>query len=430
MAYESQHKLRDGAVLVYVRSHGKKNIYQVRIRVPDTTHYIVRSLKTESLSEALRKAEDLFDELRFAKKQGLDITAAELRFKGLWQRFYNAHEISLSIYRQRLHKGNARRYFIPFFGEYKVSDIPDMVIEQYWSWRINFYKAKIINDPNDKSVPANAAMVPSQKTIDMEAGMLRQIFRWGKRMGFVKREPWIKSIKVKHEKGVTRRPSFTLEEWRTIYTYLRTWVDEKITVSPSKAGGSLHRSGPHSLHRFQREMLRNYILFMANSGLRPNEAHQLRWQDVRMESDEDEKPILVVEVAPSTKTGARTVVCREDTEKYLNRICKISSHTDAQCLIFSDKEGMPIQSFNKTFHKVLSALDLLTDRWGAKRTIYSLRHFYCTQTLLSDNAPIHIVARNMGTSVSYIEKHYSHVLTLNNAKELSMKSKYGRKLTL
>ena len=50
MAYESQHKLRDGAVLVYVRSQGKKNIYQARIRVPDTQHYVVRSLKTESLT--------------------------------------------------------------------------------------------------------------------------------------------------------------------------------------------------------------------------------------------------------------------------------------------------------------------------------------------------------------------------------------------
>ena len=32
--------------------------------------------------------------------------------------------------------------------------------------------------------------------------MLRQMFRWGKRVGIVKREPWIKPPKVKHTKGV------------------------------------------------------------------------------------------------------------------------------------------------------------------------------------------------------------------------------------
>jgi integrase len=41
--------------------------------------------------------------------------------------------------------------------------------------------------------------------------------------------------------------------------------------------------------------------------------------------------------------------------------------------------------------------------------LYSLRHAYATYALLYDRVPIHTLARQMGTSVLMIEKHYSHL---------------------
>ncbi|MEI9933248.1 MAG: tyrosine-type recombinase/integrase [Rhizomicrobium sp.] len=296
--------------------------------------------------------------------------------------------------------------------------MPDAFVERYWDWRIDYHNPDNWEDEDD--IPANAARIPAQKTLDMEAGMLRQIFRWGKRVGFVKREPWIKAAKVKHTKGTERRPTFSEAEWKQVYEHLRGWVKEEMVSSPAYAGGRLHRKGPHALHRFHRELLRNYLLFMANSGLRPNEARQLRWRDVRVEKDTDRKPVLVVEVAPATKTGARTVVCREGSQFYLDRLRKISGNTKPNDLVFGNRDGEPVENFNKSFEAVLTKLKLLTDRWGKRRTVYSLRHFYCTQSLLS-GVPIHVLAKNMGTSIAYIEKHYSHVLTLMQAKELRTK---------
>ena len=307
--YENQYRLREGAILLYTRPGAKKLAYQARLKVPGVTGYVTRALKTRDLNAAVTEAEDLFYALRAEQKLGLDVRlSGNLKFKDFWKRFYGVHETGLSVHRQKLHKFMATKYFIPYFGEYRVSDLPDAFVEKYWDWRINFHNPENWEDAAD--IPSNAVTVPAQKTLDMEAGMLRQIFRWGKRVGLVKREPWIKATKVKHTKGVERRPSFTEDEWKKVYTFLRTWVQEKMASSAGKAGGTLHRSGPHALHRYQRELLRNYLLFMANSGLRPNEARQLCWRDVRMEKDVDNKAALVVEVAPTTKTGARTVVCK------------------------------------------------------------------------------------------------------------------------
>jgi integrase len=420
--YENAHRLRDGAILLYTRPGRKKVAYQARLKIPGVVGYVIRSLKTADLNAAITEAEDLYYELRVERKQGLDVKlVGNLRFKEFWKRFYAVHEAGLSVHRQRLHKLIANRYFIPFFGEHRVSDLPDAFVEKYWDWRINYYNAerrKLLG--NEEEIPANAARIPAQKTLDMEAAMLRQIFRWGKRIGAVKREPWIKATKIKHTKGVSRRPTFDEAEWRKVYEYLRTWVKEPMTSAESEEGGSLHRSGPHKLHILQREMLRHYLLFMANSGLRPNEARQLLWRDVRVEKDEDGKKALVVEVAPTSKTGQRTVVCREGTATYIDRLRKLSRHTGPDDYVFCSHDGKPVENFNKTFHRVLGKLDLLNDRWGKRRSIYSLRHFYCTQSLLG-GVPMHVLAKNMGTSIAYIEQHYSHVITLTQAKQLQTK---------
>jgi integrase len=417
--YQQAHRLRDGAVVVYRRADTHQQVYQARLKVPGVSGYIIRSLKTRDLPTALNQAEDLFYGLKAEHKLGMDVRiAGNLKFKDLWKRFYDAHETGLSIHRQRLHKGFANKYFIPFFGDARVNDMPDAFVEKYWDWRINYHNPDNWEDEED--IPVNAARIPAQKTLDMEAGMLRQIFRWGKRIGFVKREPWIKATKVKHTRGVERRPTFDDAEWKAVYTFLRDWVKEVMVSAPGRGGGKLHRSGPNAMHRYQRELLRNYLLFMANSGLRPNEARQLCWRDLRTERDAEGKPALVVEVAPTTKTGARTVVCRQGTQTYLDRLKKLSRHAGPDDLVFCGYDGEPVDNFNKTFASVLTRLKLLDDRWGKRRTVYSLRHFYCTQCLLS-GIPVHILAKNMGTSIAYIEQHYSHVLTVMQAKELRTK---------
>ena len=80
---------------------------------------------------------------------------------------------------------------------------------------------------------------------------------------------------------------------------------------------------------------------------------------------------------------------------------------------------------NKTFQMFLRGVPyqgrkdgLLKDANGRTRTLYSLRHTYATTALLHGLTELE-VARNMGTSVAYIEKHYSHVKNTQRAAQLS-----------
>lgn len=198
--YQQVHRLRDGAVTVYRRGDTHQQVYQARLKVPGVTGYIIRSLKTRDLPTALNQAEDLFYELRAEQKLGMDVRiAGNLKFKDLWKRFYAAHETGLSVHRQRLHKFMSEKYFTPSFGDARLNDMPDAFVEQYWDWRINYHNPEEWEDEED--IPSNAARVPAKKTLDMEAGMLWQIFRWSKRIGFVKREPYQGHQGQAHQRG-------------------------------------------------------------------------------------------------------------------------------------------------------------------------------------------------------------------------------------
>lgn len=72
----------------------------------------------------------------------------------------------------------------------------------------------------------------------------------------------------------------------------------------------------------------------------------------------------------------------------------------------------------------LSAYRKLQNRWcthpitGQNRTLYSMRHFYITQKVLGD-VPFHVIAKQCGTSIPMLEKHYSHIVAWDKRKELS-----------
>ena len=150
----------------------------------------------------------------------------------------------------------------------------------------------------------------------------------------------------------------------------------------------------------------NYVLFMANSGLRPNEARQLRRRDIRT----TDHGIRYLYVQPATKTGERDTYPLPSAFRYLGRVREQSEYTADDDLIFGDRDGNPVESFNKTFTKLLTDNDLLHDMNGRPRTIYSLRHFYATQRLSSKTNPVpmEMPAKNMGTSPRTLYRHYRH----------------------
>jgi integrase len=218
-----------------------------------------------------------------------------------------------------------------------------------------------------------------------------------------------------------RRPHFDAKDWATLTRFLREWIKDAKT-----------KSGPIVRDRV---MLTNYVLILANTGIRIGEARNLRWRDVDTQASETEGGADNVILSVKGKTGLRDVVARtSDVKSYFDRIRELRCEELGQSpakddFIFCHRDGKPIQNFKKGYSALLDAAGVAVDNQGQKRSLYSLRHTYATFRL-HEGVNQYALARNMGTSVQMLETFYGHTTNRTMATELTKTKRKQKKSSL
>ena len=158
----------------------------------------------------------------------------------------------------------------------------------------------------------------------------------------------------------------------------------------------------------------DYVLFMAHTGLRPNEAKRLEHRDVSIVKDAaSRQTILVIEVR-----GKRGVGWCKSTPMAVKPYVRLLKRHKAKP---KDKVFRGKQGHRRLFNTILDELDLKHDREGNPRTAYSLRHTYICFRLM-EGADIYHIAKNCRTSVEMIEKFYAaHIKTMLDAAAINVK---------
>ena len=88
--------------------------------------------------------------------------------------------------------------------------------------------------------------------------------------------------------------------------------------------------------------------------------------------------------------------------------------------VFRLADGSVPKDLHGAFQRVLEEAGLLYDTNGNKRSLYSLRHTYATfQILYNKHIDFHTLAKNMGTSIAMLERHYSHLEVIHKADVLA-----------
>lgn len=222
-----------------------------------------------------------------------------------------------------------------------------------------------------------------------------------------------------------RRPSFELQEIRAVLGNFDDWIER----------------GRNDESKELRTLLRDYVEMLVDTGARPGkELLDLKWKQLKIsikptltatqEIDEDGEPTTIAnlnrscEMIVTGKTGTRTIVGMQRTVKALERIALRNYGIDGNItnpfakltvpsnndFILRRKNKEAATSLQNLFESYLEEHSLLVDpKTEQKRVFYSLRHTYATLALTNDRVPIHTLAKQMGTSVFMIEKHYSHL---------------------
>lgn len=429
--------------LAIVKRDERQGLFYYRARIDGHKGYVFRTTGTYDRAKAEEVAREKFYELQNLAKQGI-VVHARGEFEKVYADFTRDVLIHKSPSRLAQFEGTYRRYFLPFFAQKPIKDITEHVIETYFTWRVNYYASDEVKKRQEQAAvrkrgrkPAAKATKrrstlknfkrPSAATLKIEKGLLKEILSYAARRGLIVRLPEISLPRSQEYRNAkrSRRDHFTRAEMRKLRDHLHKLATEESDPSVRKNNGRFSREQrgakkPHALHRYQRQVLRELVLILANTGLRIGEALKLTWGDLKRKKTRNGFEYLYLQVRGG-KTGAREVIPKADAVTYFARLKAISAHTASTDFIFQNRDGSPLKEPGVTFKKVLRDLDMLTGPDGNLRSLYSLRHTYITNELELGQVTIHDIANNCGTSITYIERHYSHAKVHSKAQELAEK---------
>ena len=378
-------------VVIYKRTSSPKANYQTRIRIAGVAGYKVKSCGTPDRDDAYRFALDLYESLRIRVLSGQTINSKTASH--VIDEFLETQE-SKSPNRYRDINQTIGKHLRSYTRGQKIDWLDSKTLTLYFSWRTD---------------EGSGQRKPGNNTLHSEAGEIRRLLRWCKDMNYLEDVPNFSAPSRKDNV----RPAFSREDWNKLIRHSRYWIS---------------RTNHPSVLR-DRTMLWNYILILANTGIRVGEARSLRWSDIRTQQNDTPEPNVIFYV--SGKTGGREVVSRNaEVLDYLQRIKSLYDEPHPDGLIFAHPDGKPIRSFKKSFSALLDHAGVTFDNEGFRRTIYSLRHTYATFRL-TEGVTVYTLARNMGTSVAMIERFYGQTRTPDQAEELTrMRSRGGQTGTI
>ena len=360
-----KHTILGGKVHVYRRDNS--SLWQCSTYLAGKNRRV--STKEDGLAKAKDFAEDWYLGLRGKVRNG-EITS-EKTFREASVQFEREYQIITEGQRNaeyvQGHSTRLRLHLVPFFGDMGLSEITPGQIQEY---RIHRHEEAV----KEHGKP------PARSTMHQEIVVLRQTLKAAVRHRWLDRlpdlsEPYRASGKISH------RAWFSPEEYKKLYEATRRRAN----------------SPKNPRYKWESEQLHDYVLFMANTGLRPDEASRLEYRDVKIVDDAgSHETILEIEVRGKRGVG----------------YCKSTSGAvrPFQRLVERNKPQPTDPIFPKThrqlFNTILDEEGLKKDREGQPRTAYSLRHTYICLRLM-EGADIYQIAKNCRTSVEMIEKYYA-----------------------
>ncbi len=379
-----------------------------------------RSTKEEQLHNAIQFAEDWYISLRGKAELGIlpipqaletqEQAVKEKTFREIADQFMKEYSIITEGQRSpRWVEGHAIRlrvHLLPFFGDLPISAVSSGKVQEYRVFRMTLRQEK---NPNSKDNRRFKPTLPARKTLHNEIVTLRLVLKSAMRQGWLAGLPDL-SPPFRKQGKVSHRPWFSPAEYKQLYTATREYA---------------HTAPPHI--KWSAEQVHDFVLLMANTGLRPDEAMNLQHRDVEIVHDEDtDETILHIEVRGKRGVGYCKSTANAVTpyKRLLNRPKPSFLNQEGE-ETKSDKNKKPelpqpedplFPSIHiKLFNNLLNRKKLKFDRDNQPRTAYSLRHTYICMRL-TEGADIYQISKNCRTSVEMIEKHYAaHIKTLLDA---------------
>ena len=440
---ELTHDLIGGKLHVYKRENS--HVWQCSTYLAGRNHRA--TTKEADLDRAKSIAEDWYLSLRLKQRSG-ELRGGKL-FKAAAEKFLPEYEALTAGERNpeyvKGHSIHLRVHLLPFFGHMPVTDITPQTMQDYRVHRrtkpkaaeereaLEAEKAKEAKAKGLPYKPKKPWTPPARSTLHHEVVTLRHVLKTAQRQGWIKFVPDL-SPPYKSSGKISHRAWFSLDEYNEL----------------CKATRERAKNPPNPRWTWECEQLNNFVVFMVNTGLRPDEAARLEFRDVEIVNDKSTSE-TILEISVRGKRGVgfcksmpgavypfEQLRQRKRIENPGVRMSKggplAKTENSASDRNTSDEAGtVPKLVLPKPtdrlfpdlrhhhLNAVLEELGQKFDREGLRRSAYSLRHTYICLRLM-EGADIYQIAKNCRTSVEMIEKYYAaHIKNMIDAAAVNVR---------
>jgi len=376
--YTDTHDICDGQVTI-LRTKQSGQVWQMRCWISAEKKHFKKSLRTKNLEDAKDKARKQYYSMMGKVEAGMrvfSITAGDLVEKYLEHQQARADGGMIS--QRRI--GTIRTYlkhFLEFVGKGRMMDTINK--EKYKDYYL--FRRKKHKDVKDV-------------TLLNERATIGNLNKWGLEQGFItqnKLPVWAELRKS----NIGSRTAFNIRDYQTLYGYLNQYTknidDEK--------------------ELYRRKIIRDFILISSNTGLRFGECRLLKWHNIEIVKGKNKYPNVHIRVPAEiskVKRDRTAVGMRGDLFK---RIKSYSMDTHPSDYIFTDwQTGKPLgrKVMYNLWDTIMKGSGL--DQSHNNYSYYCLRHTFATYRLQYGKIDIRTLAKVMGCSVNYIEKHYDSAI--------------------
>jgi len=395
----NERKIINGNIILFKRARSRNWQAKIRIGVGRWKDY---STRQRDFEQAKKAAEEIYRDLKWRQETGK--VAVSKRFKDVCLVAKKELDAEYKLTKKAQAKDKARvieKYLIPLLGN-------------YYTHRIT---AEVLVEFEDKR-EALAGKKLTRSTINTHNSALNYCFNLARKHNYLNEIPQLSNTGKNNRE---RREYFDDTEYRKLTAFMWREVE--------RAEKRINTDGFDIRSYETQAVLRDIVLILANTGIRcGNELLNLRWCDIEVRKHKQigeflvfnlrhtktRKPRAVISYEPHTKQDGKRYGSWSCLERIKNRFTNLAKLDLEKCFesrdyIFrlpSTKKVVRQDVLSRNFKKWLSKANLLVDKFGVDRTLYSLRHTYASRRR-KEGMSYEDLALNMGTSVVLLEKVYS-----------------------
>ena len=230
-------------------------------------------------------------------------------------------------------------------------------------------------------------------TLKNERSQISHLYKWGIGEGFIGANRLPKWTELKYSQPRTRQ-YLNRELYRKLYTHLNNWT----------------KGINHEEDLYYRQLVRDFILVLSNTGMRFGECHQLKWEYINVIPSKLKYPnvkIFIPSHITKTRRERTTLGMRGDIFK---RIKSYSPDTLSHNFVFRKFESDELVSkkiLYKYWEKIMLETGLCNE--PVAPTYYTLRHTFISYRLMYGNVNVFTLGKLVGTGIKYIQDHYGHL---------------------